>query len=436
MLSLIGAHVNKVEGGIPEVIGQWRGAVNVLLQPFKEMAWLHGTSHGRTAVRPFPDDSHNPDFNNPAMDPIAEAQRVCTLALMRLGDFPCSHVQLTNEPVVSSRDAMARLGEFDAECSRIMRRHGRQITLANLGVGNPTDMSWWEVYRPAIRQGMKDGAVLLLHAYTWPGMDDRWYLWRYRMVYIGCPEHGWPGLPRSEWINLILGELGFDFGVKEPGKYGGWRNVPGMTPQGYYAWLQSVNKELMKDAYVLGAAVFCLGLNDWMWAGYDIWQEPARMIAASCTPIYRSPNSKPPLVRLVGKLPVNGKYPRRSTKKIRWTMAHHSGAGQPIVTHPVRHIEAINWYCIHRRGWPGIPYHFAIDRKGTIYRCLRDSWVGYGCPGYNWNSRHILYMGILSEEPPSFEQVAAGAHLNRWLGKQCIEHRDVINTTCPGWDIC
>lgn len=434
MYSLIGAHVNKVEGGIPETLGTWKGAVNVLLQPFPQLSWLQGSTKGRTVVRAFPDDSHNPDFNDPNLNPIDAARALCYTALAIIGDFPCTHIQLTNEPAISSRVAMKHMSDFDAECSRIMRNHGRSITLANLGTGNPPNMSWWEEYIPAIEQGMKDGAVLLVHAYTWPGVDDRWFLYRHRMIYEGCPEHNWAGLPKDKWINLVIGEIGFDKGTVEPGIYGGWRDL--MNAQQYATWLQAVDTQLLRDPYVLGAAVFCLGLNDWKWSGYDIWVEPAQMIAANCTPLYRT-SGKPAITNLVGRLPVKGRYPYRSVKRIKWVVAHHSGAGPKVVKNPIRHIENINRYCQYKFGWPGTPYTFAVDWQGTIYRCLRNSWVGYHCPGYNYPGYGILYIGTFDEEhPPTFAQLQSGSHLQRWLGKPCKEHREVINTACPGWNIC
>jgi len=213
MYSLIGAHVNHIHGGLPELLGVWRGAVNVFVQPFPELSWFDGSTKGRTVVRAWGDDSHNPDFNDPGLNPIDAARALCYRALSIIGNFNCTYVQLTNEPSISSRAAMRRMAIFDAECSRIMRQHGRRITLANLATGNPTDMSWWEEYIPAIEQGMKDGSVLLVHAYTWPGLDDRWYLYRHRMIYNGCPEHGWAGLPKDKWIELIIGEIGFDIGT-------------------------------------------------------------------------------------------------------------------------------------------------------------------------------------------------------------------------------
>ncbi len=433
MYALIGAHVNDIQGGLPELIGRWKGAVNVLLRPFPQMRWLHTQTKGRTVVRPFPDDSLNPDFNNP-MNLIEAARVMVDRSLIRLAEFPCSHVQITNEPAISSRDAMKRMAEFDAECSRLMKPHRYAVTLANLGTGNPPRMDWWCDYQPAIAQGIVDGAVLLLHAYTWPGSDDRWLLYRHRMVYEGCPEHDWEGLPKPLWIGLFLGEIGFDIGVQEPGKHGGWRNL--MNAHKYAAWLQGVNQELLKDPYVLGAAVFCCGNLDWKWTGYDIWQEPAAEVATFGTPVYRDVTVvKPEIVNLVGKLP-HDEYPRRSTNKIKWTVSHHSGGTQGIITRPIRHIRAINRF--HRRkGWNGIAYHFAIARDGTIYRCLQDSWVGYHCPTRNWNGRGILYIGNLLEEPPSAAQLKAGKDLTRWLGKPCVDHRDVPrNTSCPGWDIC
>ena len=438
MYDLIGGHVNNVQGGLPELMGRWKGAANVLLQPFPELVWLHGATKGRTVVRAFPDDSQNPDFNDPNMNPMQAARTMVDRVRHRLGNYPCSHVQITNEPAISSSDAMKRMGDFDAECSHQMKLRGRKITLANLAQGNPPDMSWWRDYQGAIAQGMADGAVLLVHAYTWPGVDDRWHLWRHRMIYNGCPEHGWEGLPRNLWIDLVIGEIGFDYGVVESGIHRGWRNLPHghqMEAHDYAVWLEGVNRELLKDKYVVGAAVFCCSNLDWKWTGYDVWPEPAAEIATFCTPLYRHHETKPDIVNLVGVLPVKGKYPQRWVKNVDTTVIHHSG-GRAKIKDSVAYIKAINRWCQWARGWNGFPYHFAVGQDGTKYRCLKDSWKGNHTGGWNRRADGIVSLGNHTKRPPTAPQQRAVQELIRWRGHPCKGHRDIHMTACPGFDFC
>ena len=440
MYRLISPHVNHVVGGVPEVLGEWRAPGVVLLHPFPELRWLRGAyPQARIVVRAFPDDSHNPDFNDPNLNPTLAAMSFVGLVLQRIGNYPCTHIQMTNEPAISSRAAMARLAEFDAECAYQMGKRGRRITLANLATGNPSDMSWWHEYKVAIAQGIQNDAVLLLHAYTWPGQDDRWLLYRHRMVYDGCPEHGWEGLSQNLRIPCLLGEVGYDYGVAEPGIRRGFRQVPGMDEQKYAAWLEGVDRELMQDPYIVGGAVFCMSaLDKAKWSGYDIWEEPARSMARVAEPVYRG-FAMPNIVNLVGKLPVNPDVPydTRWTKNVKWTVAHHSG-GRAVINKPVQHIRAMARYHIRRYGWPGLQYHFCIAQDGTIYRTAKDAQVCYnsGNDQVNRQSYAVCYLGNFTKSMPTMAQIAAGRVLMQWLGKTCIEHRDVVPTACPGWDVC
>lgn len=443
MYDLIGGHVNNVQGGVPELLGRWKAAANVLLEPFPELVWLHGATRGRTVVRAFPDDSQNPDFNDPNMNPTETARVMVDRVSLILGDYPCSHIQMTNEPAISSRDAMKRMSDFDAECSHRMGLRGRKVTLANLATGNPPDMSWWRDYKPAIAQGMGDGAVLLVHAYTWPGQDDRWLLYRHRMIYSGCSEHGWGGLPKNLWIDLVIGEIGFDYGVVESGVYRSWRNL--MDPHEYAAWLEIVNRELIKDKYVVGAAVFCCSNLDWKWSGYDVWQEPAAEIAGSCTPLYRHHEPrivKPKIVNLVGKLPLNPNvsYERRRISQIKRIIIHHAGPPGWLGISGEDYAERIARYHIRCWDWAGIGYGFLVGEGGTIYKTAPYKAITNHTYGYNTTGLGVVFVGDFREGHdvmPNERQLTSGRWLMKYLhGKfgttEVVGHKDKRKSACPG----
>jgi len=110
---------------------------------------------------------------------------------------------------------------------------------------------------------------------------------------------------------------------------------------------------------------------------------------------------------------------------------HHS-AGNPMGT-----AAGINRWHIDGRGWAGIGYHFVIDAEGTIYqgRDLTKEGVHAGRPA-NGNSWAICLLGNFENYAPTDEQYAASQwlwdHLNKIKKITPEEHRDHMNTACPG----
>jgi hypothetical protein len=436
---LLGPHVNHIHGGVPEVCGEWRAALYVLLYPFPEMSWLRADQpRAEIVVRAFQDDAHNPSFDDPNLDPLAAALSVCEEALRRVGHYPATRIQLTNEPTVSSAAAMKRLAIFDAECCRLMASHGKKITIANLAVGNPSDMGWLEHYIPAIETGIRHGALMGLHAYNWPGMDPRWYVYRYKMFYEGCPEHGWGGLRMDQRIGLLLLEVGFDYGIVEPGVRRGWRNIPGLEARGYSGVLASFDQEFVRDPYVVGGAIFCYSNLSAMWVGYDTRPEPGGGISRSTRALYRvvKPQQppKPPMENLVRWLPTNPDvpYPRRWKKTINQITTHHTGGKKALYPNSRQFIRAIaNWKI--SQGEPGFPYHYAIGQDEVIYKTTRHGNVCWhaGDKKVNKKSIAIVFLGNHKLRPPSKGQVDLYNQLTDWLGYRVRCHWDIVDTECP-----
>lgn len=282
MNRLLGLHVNSIEGGIPELIAAWRPPVVVTLALDGCWTWVKQASPRTLLVaRDYEGESMAPPFGEPIPDLPLRARARVERALAATAAIPADYLQLHNEPAIPDRDAMARLADYDAECCRLLQAEGRKATLANLAVGNPSDLTWWDAYHPALREGRRTGAVLLLHEYNWPAMhteDEIWYTLRHRQVY--------ERLPAELRLPLILGETGLDEGVRHPGTVQGW--LGRVESSEYRRQLEWYDAQLVADPYVLGAAVFMAGQPDGWWS-YNVWPQPAQQIAQSASPVYRSP---------------------------------------------------------------------------------------------------------------------------------------------------
>ncbi len=193
-----------------------------------------------------------------------------------------------NEPDVRGR--MAWYAEFESERVRQMAAHGLKAAIGSFSAGVP---EWDEFaeFLPAIREAKAHGGILSLHEYDAPTLD--------RSLGAGLPGH--PNHPdrgalalRYRWwyedflkpqglvIPLVISEVGVDGLVSNrpgPPKAKGWRDFAaywreqglGEDPiQVYLNQLAWYDRELRKDDYVIGCAVFTAGAMNDDWRSYDI----------------------------------------------------------------------------------------------------------------------------------------------------------------------
>ena len=296
---LLGAHVNTMVGGLPETIKEWKPPLVVVLD--HSDAWHSVKAESPSTVfvgRFFQSQEHEPDFNDPALDPILAAHDHCETVLPwaeRMGET-YTFWQGVNEPIIHSPEAMRRCADFDAERARIMDDRGFQVVVGSFSVGNP-DLSYWKDFLPALEAaGQYDGA-LALHEYAWPTLDRDWpwHLLRHRKVYDGEPECNWEGLPEHlKTLPLLITECGLDGLVEQADTPRGWQVL--YSADQYLQQLAWYDAELQKDPYVVGAAIYCCNTADWKWKSYDIWPELTKKLARQATPIYRlgqAPPSEP-----------------------------------------------------------------------------------------------------------------------------------------------
>jgi len=134
---------------------------------------------------------------------------------------------------------------------------------------------------------------------------------------------------------------------------------------------------------------------------------------------------------IIDKLPKGkGAYLKRALSKIKYIVVHHAAAdGFTAFDYALWHIQ---------RGWPGIGYHYVIEKNGTINQTNTLDTVSYHVKDNNTASIGISLSGNLSKQPPTKEQMDSLIKLIKSLKKQLGNHLIVKGhgelqaTECPG----
>lgn len=289
MYSFLGPHINRTVGSVVQMTQVWHPPVATVLDP--DFGWVPIAQGMRTKFvwrfyRPW-----QPDWNNPATDPEQEARRWLAETLKRMLELAGAggYWQGDNEPTIDSPEAMARYCAFEVQRMRLLAGYGLKAAIGAFAVGNPKVLGWWEQFLPALKEGVKQGAILALHEYNWPGLegdaqhDPAWLSLRHRFVYGGEPSSGWKGVPEECRLPIIITETGSDAIVQ--GEPNGWKKL--MDNDRYLASLEWYDRELQNDPYVLGACVYCANAESAQWAPYEIYPDLMRAVVDQATPIYR-----------------------------------------------------------------------------------------------------------------------------------------------------
>jgi hypothetical protein len=202
-----------------------------------------------------------------------------------------------NEPDVKGR--MAWYARFEAERVRAMAEHGLRAAIGAFSAGVP-EWEEFEAFLPAVGVAKEYGGILTLHEYDAPVL--------HRAMGAGLPGHPnhpdrgalalryrwWYEdylIPRGLVIPLVISEAGVDgLVVNRPGppEARGWRDfrghwadigLGGNPLEAYLAQLDWYDRELQKDDYVIGWALFTVGAMNPDWESYDV-TEYLRHIAA------------------------------------------------------------------------------------------------------------------------------------------------------------
>ena len=132
---------------------------------------------------------------------------------------------------------------------------------------------------------------------------------------------------------------------------------------------------------------------------------------------------------LRGKLPVGGKYRKRSMSGVKYIAVHHSAttSGTP---------SAFARYHVNERGWPGIGYHYVITKDGSIYLCNDLDTLCYNVSRRNSQVVGICLVGNFNKTPPTDEQYISLSWLIDCLkvtGAYKVKpHSYFRKTSCPG----
>ncbi len=165
-----------------------------------------------------------------------------------------------NESVVQSPEDAQKLSRFYVRWGDLMRAAGFTSAAYSFATGNPArgdarpDGSLEPNYWQFLADGLGHCDLLSLHEYSAPTMD----VWsgslclRYRKVM--------DLLPSEARRQIVITETGIDGGAGPANRpQEGWRRFT--TAAGYVATLSWYDRELQKDDYVIGAAIFAM--NGW-----------------------------------------------------------------------------------------------------------------------------------------------------------------------------
>ncbi|RAT94517.1 N-acetylmuramoyl-L-alanine amidase [Brevibacillus sp. Leaf182] len=126
------------------------------------------------------------------------------------------------------------------------------------------------------------------------------------------------------------------------------------------------------------------------------------------------------------------RYGRRKLTDIRSAAIHHSAtlSGSP---------EAFARYHVGTNGWPGIAYHFVIQKDGVIYWCNDPEAISYHVGNSNRHALGICLVGDFRTQKPTPEQLDAANRLIQHLQVQIPSMKQVFgHQEYPGyaWKNC
>jgi len=138
------------------------------------------------------------------------------------------------------------------------------------------------------------------------------------------------------------------------------------------------------------------------------------------------------VINLTDKLPKHPTktYGKRPLFNINSIVVHHFGGNITIE-------EAAKLHISEPRNWPGIAYHFVIDKDGKVYQTNELATLSYHCRGNNTKSVGVALRGNYQEKLPTPEMLNSLGELlhdlQLKLPKAKIHpHRKFVKTACPG----
>jgi len=194
----------------------------------------------------------------------------------------------TAHPLTERERQKARnYNAFTVEMARLMHEAGLQYAAYSFSTGNPVHVELWDL----LADGLRASDYLALHEYIAPNEAfsefDFGMCNRYRQIYARVPENARKPILITECGADYLGQQGFKGKISVPK---------------YLSMLGQYDAELMKDAYVVGASIYCYGINAPQWKTYDIGGDFAKALRD-----YIQNNPTPPLENPIVETPVETK---------------------------------------------------------------------------------------------------------------------------------
>lgn len=138
---------------------------------------------------------------------------------------------------------------------------------------------------------------------------------------------------------------------------------------------------------------------------------------------------------VVGSLPKHSskRYATRVVTAIRMVVIHHSGgaSGSP---------EQFARQHVDDNDWPGIGYHFVVDKDGTIYQTNDLTTKSYHARDANGYALGVCCIGNFNFEYPTEAQLSSLTVLIPYLNTLLVKKLEIVGhgsapgnqTSCPG----
>lgn len=124
------------------------------------------------------------------------------------------------------------------------------------------------------------------------------------------------------------------------------------------------------------------------------------------------------------------RFPTRSLSDVELLIVHHSATTSGSA-------EAFAQYHVRNLGWPGIGYHFVVDKDGSVRQTNALTSVSYHVKNQNTRAIGICCVGHYDQQTPPEAQLRSLISLlkllkNRLPGVSIRGHRDFSAKSCPG----
>src|SRR6185503_8390795 len=214
-------------------------------------------------------DNINGQFGN---SPEASAEAWVNKQSPHFFDIPKSaHIEGPNENDCENAGQAAWLSRFEIARMKLMEALGYRCCIFNFGTGRPSlpivdplGVEIWTALLPALRYAKTNHHLQGMHAYGYE-LDPFGPL-RYRGVYKWLPPDARP--------DLFIGEFGLD-GNKGRFRDSSWRDQHPNPDAAYMDFIRRYDREIRKDPYVRGFAIFTSGTNaSSAWPPFDISGQP------------------------------------------------------------------------------------------------------------------------------------------------------------------